>query len=46
MDRMVEDAKNGIGSVRDVEHAIDRLIDAIDRNCRDDAVAMHEVRSA
>src|SRR5665213_1105151 len=46
LERMVEDAKNGIGSVRDVEHAIDRLIDAIDRDCRDDVVAMPEVRSA
>jgi len=32
---MVEEAENGIGSVRDVETAIVHLVAAIDRDCRD-----------
>jgi CheY-like chemotaxis protein len=44
--RMVEDAQNGIGGPADVEDSIDRLVEAVDRDCGEDADAVSNTRSA
>jgi hypothetical protein len=43
---MVEDAQNGIGGPADVEDSIDRLVEAVDRDCGEDADAVSNTRSA
>jgi hypothetical protein len=43
---MIEDAQNGIGGPGDVERSIDRLLEAIDMDCRDTSIAKPNVRSA
>jgi CheY-like chemotaxis protein len=44
--RMVEDAQNGIGGPADVEDSIDRLVEAVDRDCGEGADAVPTARSA
>ncbi len=46
LERMVEDAQNGIGGVTDVELSIEQLIEAIDRECGKDEVAPVNLRTA